>query len=115
MTQSGERVATAIVSALDLAKQTKSNFLLVLIPSKEAVIGGASANEPLYRGLLNRLRPHTDLRILDLAPRFQTCCADPASLYYKIDGHWKEAGMTEAANAILEIVGAPLHPGAAAR
>jgi hypothetical protein len=56
--------------------------------------------------LLNRVRPRTDLRILDLAPRFRTCCGDPASLYYKIDGHWNEAGMTEGAKAILEIVGA---------
>lgn len=106
MAQSGERIATLVVSALDAANQMESNFLLVLIPSKKAVIGGESPKAPLYTDLLNRVRPRTDLRILDLAPRFRTCCGDPASLYYKIDGHWNEAGMTEGAKAILEIVGA---------
>ena len=37
MAQSGERMATQVVSALDLANQMESNFLLVLIPSKKAV------------------------------------------------------------------------------
>lgn len=106
MAQSGERIATLVVSALDAANQMESNFLLVLIPSKKAVIGGESPKAPLYTDLLNRVHPRTDLRILDLAPRFRTCCGDPASLYYKIDGHWNEAGMTEGAKAILEIVGA---------
>jgi hypothetical protein len=101
------------VSALDLANQMESNFLLVLIPSKKAVIRGVSLQAPLYADLLNRLQPRTDLRILDLAPRFRTCCGDPASLYYKIDGHWNEAGMIEGAKAILEIVGAPLSPSTA--
>jgi hypothetical protein len=110
MAQSGERVATKVVSALDIANQMKSNFLLVLIPSKKTVIGGVSPQAPLYADLLNRVRPRTDLRILDLAPRFRTCCGDPVSLYYKIDGHWNEAGMTEGAKAILEIIGAPSSP-----
>lgn len=115
MAESAERVATHIVSALNFAKLMKSNFLLVLIPSKQAVIGGVSPRAPLYADLLDRLRPRTDLRILDLAPRFRTCCGDPASLYYQIDGHWNEAGMTEGAKAIIEIVRAPLPPAAAAR
>lgn len=105
--QSGERVAMLIVNALDAANQVKSNFLLVLIPSKKTLIRGLSATAPLYSDLLSRIRSRTDLRILDLEPRFRTCCGDPASLYYRIDEHWNEAGMTEGAKAILEIVGGP--------
>jgi hypothetical protein len=108
--QSGERVAKKVVSALDIANQMKSNFLLVLIPSKKTMMRGATPQAQLYTDLLNQVRQRADLHILDLAPRFRTCCGDPASLYYKIDGHWNEAGMTEGAKAILEIVGAPLSP-----
>ena len=105
--KNGERIATQVMGALGLATEMESNFLLVLIPSKKAVIRGVSDEAPLYADLLNRIRSRTDLRILDLAPRFRTCCGNPASLYYKIDGHWNEAGMTEGAKAILEIVGRP--------
>jgi SGNH hydrolase-like domain, acetyltransferase AlgX len=88
-----------VLSAYRATRKADCRFLLVLIPSKETSIHGMSKDVVVYDKLLELLRgeqiPTLDLRtVLGAHP-------DPASLYYKIDGHWNKSGQRLAARAIL--------------
>jgi hypothetical protein len=100
------KVAGYVSEARALAKSAGSRFLVVLIPSKETAVLGTPQVGPTYDQLVNHLKGEPNLMLVDLRKWFADCCDEQsrASLYYKIDGHWNQAGMREGARAILRVL-----------
>ncbi len=83
-----------------LARENGSAFWLVLIPSKPTARGETTAEAHAYDRVLAALGPDA-AGIIDLRPVFQTQ-PDPASLYYREDGHWNREGIALAAQVVLD-------------
>jgi hypothetical protein len=104
-----ERVAAEIVSGHDIAIQNGIRFLLLLVPSKQTALHGASREAEAFDALKPVLTDQ-GIAILDLREPFNEV-EDPASLYYNLDGHWDKGGMRVAVDAILRALRGTSGPG----
>ena len=100
-------VVSYVLSGAEIARAHGIRLLLVLIPAKTTLLGGASEESRLVDGLLDGL-DGAGLSIVDLRSTFADPARNPESLYYRIDAHWNAEGMRVAGEAILEaLAGAP--------
>lgn len=97
-------VFDAAVRAHELARSAGADLLVVLIPGRGTAVVGSSPESEAYDTLLRRFA-EMGTPVLDLREAFWAV-ADPASLYYRQDGHWNRRGMELAAEAIFERMGA---------
>lgn len=93
------RVAAKVIEAHGMAVERHVRFLAVLIPGRGAAVTGTSPESRAFDKLI-ALLGDVQGSLLDLRGPFSSD-SDPASLYYKIDGHWNARGMEKAARAIL--------------
>lgn len=89
-----------IVRAYAATRNSRANFLLVLIPSRATITLGPTGESDAY-DLYMKIFERYDMPVLDLRDVFLRQ-DDPASLYYEIDAHWNARGIAIAAEAILE-------------
>lgn len=78
----------------------KAHFLLVLIPSRETVVTGPTAEAQAY-DVLERLMRQAAIPYLDLRVPFSRSPAHGSRYYFPLDGHWTVEGILEAARRIL--------------
>lgn len=99
---SAAKVCGYVRRANALAKAHGIRFLLLLIPSKETTLHHPTRESALYDQLVGMLAADP-IEALDLRRLFRES-ADPASLFYRIDGHWNRNGIRLAASAILNYI-----------
>lgn len=85
-------INASIFAARDLAKKNNIQFVLLFIPSRESVLNGLTTEALAYDRL--------DYPAIDLREVFAND-PDPASLYYRTNGHWNPKGIIIAAEHIL--------------
>jgi hypothetical protein len=95
-----ERVGEYLSKIARLTHDNGSVFWIVLIPSKPTARGETTAEARAYDRVVAALDPGA-AGLIDLRPVFQAQ-PDPASLYYREDGHWNRAGIALAAQVILD-------------
>lgn len=97
------RVTDYLAQAAALANKNGIDLWLVLIPSKPTARGETTPEAESLDRVVESLAPRI-AGVIDLRPVFQAH-PDPASLYYQEDGHWNDAGITLAAETILDRMG----------
>jgi hypothetical protein len=100
-----ERVTAYLSEIAETSRENSAAMWLILIPSKPTARGEVTPEAKAYDRVAAALAPKV-AGIIDLRPVFQQH-PDPASLYYRIDGHWNRAGVALAAQTVL----ARLNPG----
>ena len=100
------RVREELHRAAQLAEVAGARLLLLLIPSRVSVIEVPTAEAHAYDALLDRLAS-TTTTVIDLRETFRAH-ANPASLFYELDGHWNRTGIEVAGRAILRELNADL-------
>lgn len=96
------QVTRALFSAFaDSVRANGSDFLLVIIPTREFVLEDHVSDTP-NRMIVDYGRAE-GIPVLDLLPVFRALPAEErAGLYYRIDSHWTPRGHEVAAEAIAE-------------
>lgn len=97
-----DKVLEYVRDAHEYADTHGIRFLLVLIPSKMTTLDAPTPESTRYDALVAQLAG-TPIHLVDLRNVFATA-ENPASLYYKIDGHWNETGIRAAAAAVLDCI-----------
>ena len=97
-----QAVQDEIESAFKVTRESRADFLLVLIPSRATVTQGPTAESEAYDELLEA-DDLSEIPVLDLRELFLEQ-DDPANLYYEIDAHWNANGIALAAEAILNAI-----------
>ncbi len=94
------RVKEELLRIAGLAEPSDIVLLFVFIPSRATATGDApTAEAAAYDAVIAALKGRS-LSTLDLRPIFSEH-PDPASLYYKQDGHWNDRGIAAAARHVL--------------
>ncbi len=95
-----DSVADALRDIIERATAIPSRVLVVLIPSKPTTIEAPTKEATAYDTVIQALESDGAVDVLDLRSTFREH-ADPASLYYQVDGHWNRAGMQVAGERIF--------------
>ena len=85
------------------ARAIPARVLVMLIPSKPTAVTALTKEAQAYDAVIKALESDDTVDILDLRTPFREH-ADPASLYYRIDGHWNRAGMKFAGDRMLDYI-----------
>lgn len=93
------RVAECTKQMAEIAQKNSIDLWLVLIPSKPTARGETTPEATAFDRVVTEVEP-VIAGVIDLRNVFQAH-ADPASLYYREDGHWNDAGIALAAETIL--------------
>ncbi len=116
-----DRLEQAVAEADQSAKAADATLLVVLIPNKEMVYipilhsQGLLASDVAARLWSSRFDQPLDtiklrlvqrrIRTLDLREGFRRIAARGTPLYFRVDGHWNEAGNDLAARLVAEYLG----------
>jgi len=93
------RVSEYLAAIAARARESDIDLWVVLIPSKPTARGDATAEAAAYDRVLATVGGSV-AGVIDLRPVFRAH-PDPASLYYREDGHWNDSGVALAADTIL--------------
>jgi len=88
-----------VLEARDAAEHAGARFLVLLIPEKQTVVHGPTADAARHEALAERLR-ESGVEIVDLRAPLASA-PDPGALFYRQDSHWNRAGQALAAERIL--------------
>ncbi|MBX7256457.1 MAG: hypothetical protein K1Y02_08855 [Candidatus Hydrogenedentes bacterium] len=99
------RVQESVLQAVVSARANGAQLVVVLIPSKQSTLHGATKEAEGYDEVMLNLREYL-IPTVDLRPVFRNH-ANPASLYYEKDGHWNREGVRIAGEEILKRLEAP--------
>lgn len=94
------RVIECFAQAAALAKERGSDLWLMLIPSKPTARGEPTPESVAFDRVVEALSGEI-AGVVDLRAVFQAH-PDPASLYYREDGHWNNTGIALAADTVLK-------------
>jgi len=97
------RVSGYLADTAALAKNNGMSLWLVLIPSKPTTRGEPTPESAAFDRVASALAGEI-AGVTDLRGVFQAH-SDPASLYYREDGHWNDAGIALAAETVLNHLG----------
>ncbi len=97
------RVAEYLNEMSAVAQDSGMDLWLVLIPSKPTARGETTPEARAFDRVAAETAPAM-AGVIDLRSVFQAHL-DPASLYYRDDGHWNDAGIALAAETVLSRLG----------
>ena len=104
-------VLKCILSANELCQSNGVEFTLMLIPSKDYVVSNRRSDryETAFYDTLQKDASRAGIRVIDLRDVFVKE-NNPASLYWKSEGHWSYHGMGVAATVYLRALQAARTP-----
>ncbi len=94
------RMIECLAQAAALAKERGCDLWLILIPSKPTARGEPTPESAAFDRVVEALSSNI-AGVVDLRAVFQAH-SDPASLYYREDGHWNNTGIALAADIVLK-------------
>jgi hypothetical protein len=105
-------VLGCILSANEICQTNGIDFTLMLIPSKDYVASNSRSDpcETTFYDTLQTEASRAGIRVIDLREVFVKE-HNPASLYWKAEGHWSYHGMDVAAEVYLRALQAARAPG----